>query len=161
MHLIDTPHGRGFMKEQAARPGKRTTAGGEKATIAPLTLIKKPGDLSHFFEFLAVVEKLAPHPRDRRRVHRPAGARCEERELGAKAADHAAARRTSSSTASGTRSSRCCTTRVGRCRMRCRSAVTKPRRMLIRNGALAGTLQAPISSTVTAANVTRAAQRAV
>lgn len=60
VHLIDTPHLRGFMNEQQTRRGKRKAADGEgQAGAAPLTLIKKLSDLNHFFDFLVDVEKVA------------------------------------------------------------------------------------------------------
>jgi len=57
VHTIDASHVNGFMAEQTQRPGKRVDSDGNAKGAAPNTLIKKLGDLTHFFKYAKTILK--------------------------------------------------------------------------------------------------------
>ena len=57
VHTIDATHLTGFMAEQSQRPGKRVDSDGNAMGAAPNTLIKKLGDLGHFFKYAKTILK--------------------------------------------------------------------------------------------------------
>lgn len=50
VHDLDSSHVSEFLSEQSKRPGKRKDAEGNALSAAPLTMLKKLNDLSHFFD---------------------------------------------------------------------------------------------------------------